>query len=137
MSLLTSSPTMDTPGLHTGSNRLRALKLICRSPGPEALLPLSSWLFSRGGSDSNRGGGGCGGVLGRGWLCFAPPLFLTPQPPHHQERLANNMPGHFGPALKPIGEDNRHFDHFHPFAPEAMRHFDLKTVTVRRDLIQI
>jgi hypothetical protein len=64
------------------------------------------------------------------WTGATPKTILPPQPPDHPKRFADNMSGHFRPALGALGKNNRHLDDFESLPPEFMRHFNLKTVII-------
>src|SRR6184192_2323468 len=66
-----------------------------------------------------------------------PETVLQPEPPDHEEGLAHDFPGHLGAALKPVGENDRHFDNLHSLAPELMGHFNLKTVPVGTHIVKV
>lgn len=67
----------------------------------------------------------------------SPAFILKPQPPNHHQCLPNNMARHFRMALEPISKNDRDFHYFHPLTPQAMRHFDLETISVRAHLLQM
>src|SRR5213082_2253642 len=62
---------------------------------------------------------------------------LKPQPPDHPDRFPNDLAGHFGVALKSVGENDRHFQDFHTFAPQLVGHLDLKTVAIGADVVKV
>ena len=53
---------------------------------------------------------------------------LEPKPPNHDERLANDVAGHFRMALEAVGENNWDLDDFQALPPKAMSHLDLKAI---------
>jgi len=62
---------------------------------------------------------------------------LSPESPHHQESLLNDLPGHFRAALKTVRENDGHFRDMQSLPPDLMRHFDLKAVSIRTHILQV
>src|SRR6185503_152367 len=62
---------------------------------------------------------------------------LEQQPPNHKQCLADDVAGHLGCALETVGENDRHFRHPHSLPPDFVGHFNLETVAVGMDAVQV